>query len=145
MDYVAIYKHILVVKDDCDPQWMLDIICGTKDGHGRRNESGEFIPFSTYDIPTVIKRADKSRDWEEMIIPYSTLVEALEDIHKKDAYYDLNDIGYLYSGDYFGLTAEEQEKIIDFLYESPAAESVIETSTEWLDIPDDIENELPFL
>ena len=53
MKYVAIYTHILDAKDDCG-EWILNLICGTKDGHGCNIMSGEFIPYSTIDIPTVV-------------------------------------------------------------------------------------------
>ena len=65
-------------------------------------------------------------------------------MRKKEAYYDIHDIGYLYSGDYFGLTAEEQEKIIDFLFTKSETQPVTESTSEWFVLPDNIDEELPF-
>ena len=144
MNYIAAYTHILVSKDDCEPQWILNLIYGTKEGHGVRTMSGEFITYSSINVPTVIKKDVCSYEWEEEIIPYNTLEEALEDIHKKEAYYDIHDIGYMYSGDYFGLTEKEQEKVMDFLFSEYETKSTIEPTSEWIELPDDIDNELPF-
>ena len=143
MNYVAVYTHVLNVKNDSDSQWVLNLIYGTKDGHGCKTMSSEFVPFSTINTPTVVK-IDSCHEWEEEVVPFDTIEEALEDIRKKEAYYDMNDIAYMYSGDYFGLTTEEQEKIMGALFGCSEEQPITDATSEWIELPDDIDKELPF-
>lgn len=143
MKYVAVYNHILINTNKCDPEWVLTLIYGTREGHRYIIATGKFIPYSAFDKPTIVEQDPVWDEWETEVVPFNTLEETFEDIRKKEAWYDLQDIERMYSSEYFGLTDAEQRRIMDFLCADYNICSTIESGSEEIKLQSS-DTELPF-